>query len=311
MAVIGVGTWGKNHAATYKLLPMAHLIAVCDINRRRAENAAKQFDATPYVDVCEVLKREDVRAVSICTSWSDLGKTALQALEAGKHVLVEKPMAASVEEAQKIQETAKQRGLVLTVGFLMRFVPAVQYIKKREKEIFNCFTRLESRRTSGGPDNADSRVGVIRDLAVHDIDLARYLFNDEPIRVYARVGRMEAIDHVEIELIFNNEKKAFIESSWIVGPRNRTLTVIGTKCRASLDFSSQQLIVENLGATVQPDCVYQDPLELELEDFVSCIIHQRQPLLSGVDGIRTLQIVDATIESSRRGKAVDMNNFHI
>ncbi|MCW3992984.1 MAG: Gfo/Idh/MocA family oxidoreductase, partial [Candidatus Bathyarchaeota archaeon] len=133
VAVIGTGFWGRNQARVYKELDETELLAVCDINAERAKAVAKQFGAKPYTNLGRMLKRKDIRAISICTWSTNLAKQALKALKAEKHVLVEKPMATNVKQAEKLQETAEKQDLHLTVGFLMRFIPGVQHIKKAIK----------------------------------------------------------------------------------------------------------------------------------------------------------------------------------
>lgn len=168
VAVIGAGRWGRNHVQTLRELEaIVGLLAVYDIKLKKAADVASEFGAMPFDDIDAMLKRDDIGAAMICTSWSNLGKEARRALEANKHVLVEKPMASTIEEAMKILEIARQSGLVLTVGFLSRFIPAVQYLKKTEISTFGEFTSLISKRCSGGSaGTTDTEMGVIRDLAI-------------------------------------------------------------------------------------------------------------------------------------------------
>ena len=130
VAVIGTGFWGRNHTRIFKESEETELIAVCDADAKRANAVAKQFSAKSYTNAGKMLKRKDIEAVSICTWSTSLAKEALKALKAGKHVLVEKPMATNVKQAEKLLETTEKEGLHLTVGFLMRFIPGVRHIKK-------------------------------------------------------------------------------------------------------------------------------------------------------------------------------------
>src|SRR4030065_2160042 len=130
VAVVGTGFWGKNHARVYKKLQSTELVAICDANAERAKSIAAQFGVKAYTNSARMLKNEAIEAVSICTWSTSLAKEALKALNAGKHVLVEKPMATHVKQAEKLIETAKQKRLHLTVGFLMRFIPGLQQIRK-------------------------------------------------------------------------------------------------------------------------------------------------------------------------------------
>ena len=130
VAVIGTGQWGKNHARVYKELPSTELLAVCDVNAERAQAMAKQYGVKAYVDSTEMLKDKTIEAVNVCTWSTLLAQEAMKALNAGKHVLVEKPMATTPEQAKLLVETAKKNGLHLSVGFLMRFIPGLQHIRQ-------------------------------------------------------------------------------------------------------------------------------------------------------------------------------------
>lgn len=143
--------------------------------------------------------------------------------------------------------------------------------------------------------------------------MARYLFNDDPISVRAETSRMKhgrIDDHAKLELQFNHDKKALIESSWILGARPRTMKTIGTNCAAELDFVSQQLTVGNPGSVLQQDFAFEKPLKLELQAFISCIVEKKNPLITGADGIKALDIAEAALESSKKGKFITPK-FHI
>ncbi|MEM3941404.1 MAG: Gfo/Idh/MocA family oxidoreductase, partial [Candidatus Bathyarchaeia archaeon] len=160
VAVIGAGFWGRNHARVFKELDCAELVAVCDINNEKAKSVAKQFGVKAYSNVGKMLKRSDIEAVSVCTWSTSLAREALRALKAGKHVLVEKPMAANSKQAETLIKTAESEKLHLTVGFLMRFIPGVQltksYIENRKIGDIVCAT---SKRVSQWPERIGD-VGV-------------------------------------------------------------------------------------------------------------------------------------------------------
>lgn len=130
VAVIGTGQWGKNHARVYKELPSTELVAICDVNSERAKAMAAQYGVKAYSDSTQMLKDKSIEAVNVCTWSTILVKEALKALNAGKHVLVEKPMATNPQQAEKLVQTAQENDLHLTVGFLMRFIPGLQTIRQ-------------------------------------------------------------------------------------------------------------------------------------------------------------------------------------
>jgi UDP-N-acetylglucosamine 3-dehydrogenase len=309
VAVIGTGFWGRNHARVFKELEETELLAVCDVNAERAKNVAKQFSVRAYTNIGKLLKRKDIEAVSMCVWSLNLAKETLKALKAGKHVLVEKPMATHVKQAEKLLETAKEEKLHLTVGFLMRFIPGIQHMKNaiEDKTIGNlvCAT---AKRVSEWPERIGD-VGVVKDTAIHDIDIIRYLFDEEPIAVYAKTGSMKHKkfeDYVQIMLTFEGGKSAFIESNWLTPYKTRTLVVTGSKAIMKLDYITQELTIEDAKETIQPRYPWQEPLKLELKHFANCILKKEKPLITGMDGLKALQIAEAALKSSAIGKAVKL-----
>jgi UDP-N-acetylglucosamine 3-dehydrogenase len=309
VAVIGTGFWGRNHARVFKELEETELLAVCDINAERAKNVAKQFGVRAYTSMGKLLKRKDVEAVSNCVWSLNLAKETLKALKAGKHVLVEKPMATNVKQAEKLLETAEEEGLHLSVGFLMRFIPGIQHMKNaiEDKTIGNlvCAT---AKRVSEWPERIGD-VGVVKDTAIHDIDIIRYLFGEEPIAVYAKTGSMKYKkfeDYAQIMLTFEGGKSAFIESNWLTPYKTRTLVVTGSKAIMKLDYITQELTIEDAKKTIQPRYPWQEPLKLELQHFANCILKKEKPLITGTDGLKALQIAEAALKSSATGRAVKL-----
>jgi UDP-N-acetylglucosamine 3-dehydrogenase len=309
VAVIGTGFWGRNHARVFKELEETELIAVCDINAERAKNVAKQFGVRAYTSMGKLLRSKDIEAVSICVWSLNLAKEALKALRTGKHVLVEKPMATNVKQAQKLLETAEGEGLHLTVGFLMRFIPGIKHMKNaiEDKAVGNlvCAT---AKRVSEWPERIGD-VGVVKDTAIHDIDVMRYLFGEEPIAVYAKTGSMKYKkfeDYAQIMLTFEGGKSAFIESNWLTPYKTRTLVVTGSKAIMKLDYITQELTIEDAKETLQPRYPWREPLKLELQHFANCILKKEKPLITGMDGLKALQIAEAALKSSATGRMVKL-----
>jgi UDP-N-acetylglucosamine 3-dehydrogenase len=309
VAVIGTGFWGRNHARIFKELEETELLAVCDINAERAKNVAKQFNVKAYTSIGKMLHRKDIEAVSICTWSTNLAKEALTALKAEKHVLVEKPMAPNVKQAEKLLETTEEKGLHLTVGFLMRFIPGIQHIKEAiENKTIGNLVCTTAKRVSEWPERIGD-VGVVKDTAIHDIDITRYLFGEEPIAVYARTGNMKHKkfeDYAQIMLTFESGKSAFIESNWLTPYKTRTLVVTGSKAIMKLDYITQELTIEDAKETMQPRYLWQEPLKLELQRFANCILKKSKPLITGMDGVKALQIAEAVLKSSATCRVVKL-----
>jgi UDP-N-acetylglucosamine 3-dehydrogenase len=306
-AVIGTGFWGKNHARVYKELAETELLAICDIDAERASNVAKQFGVTPYTSVEKMLKSEDIEAVSVCTWSTSLAREATKAVRNGKHVLVEKPMAASTKQAEKLHDAAEKMGVHLTVGFLMRFIPGLQRMKKAvEDKAIGELVCATAKRVSQWPERIGD-VGVVKDTAIHDIDVMLYLFNEDPIAVYAKTGNMrhkKFEDYAQIMLTFKGGKSAFIESNWLTPYKTRILIATGSEAIMRLDYITQELTVEDAKETVQPRYQIQEPLKLELQHFVNCILKKEKPLITGLDGLKALRIAESAIKSSSTDKII-------
>lgn len=307
VAVIGAGFWGKNHARVLKELEETELVAVCDKDGERAKAVAKQFVVEAYNNVGKMLMRNDVEAVTVCTWSTSLAKEALKALKAGKHVLVEKPMAANSKQAEKLLNTAEKEGLHLTVGFLMRFIPGIQFIKTSiENRTIGQLVCATAKRVSQWPERIGD-VGVVKDLAIHDIDVTRYLFQGDPIAVYAKTGNKKHKkfeDYAHIMLTFEGDKNAFIESNWLTPYKTRILVVTGSEAVAKLDYITQELTIESAKETVQPRIPWQEPLKLELQHFVNCILGKEKPIVTGMDGLKAIRIAEAALKSSKTSRVV-------
>jgi UDP-N-acetylglucosamine 3-dehydrogenase len=309
VAVIGTGQWGKNHARVYQELPSTELIAVCDVNPERAKAMAMQYGVKAYTDSTKMLKDKNIEAVNICTWSTILAKEALKALRAGKHVLVEKPMATNPKQAEKLVQTAQENGLHLTVGFLMRFIPGLQNIRQSvEDRKIGDLVCATAKRVSQWPERIGD-VGVVKDTAIHDIDVMRFISKEDPTSVYAKMGSMRIKkfeDYVQIMLTYKDGKSAFIECNWLTPYKTRTLTVTGSDAIMRLDYITQDLWIEQQKETVQPRLPFQEPLKMELQHFAECIVEKKKPIVTGEDGVKALYVATAAIQSSAKNRAVQL-----
>ena len=309
VAVIGTGQWGKNHARVYKELPSTELIAVCDVNAERAKAMAEQYGVKAYSDSTEMLKNKDIQAVNVCTWSTILHQEAMKSLNAGRHVLVEKPMSTTPEQARELVKTAQENDLHLTVGFLMRFIPGLQLIRQNvENKKIGELVSITAKRVSQWPERIGD-VGVVKDTAIHDIDVMRFISKQDPISVYAKMGskRIQKFeDYAQIMLTYENGETAFIESNWLTPYKTRTLTATGTEAIMKLDYNTQELSVEEKTQTIQPRLAFQEPLKAELQHFVDCINKTTKPIVTGEDGVKALEIATAAMQSSAKNMAVKL-----
>jgi len=304
IAVIGTGGWGKNHVRV--LSELGALVAVCDMDKARASSFADKYRVNGYTGVDELLLKERLDGVTICTPASTHFAVATKVLKAGVNAFVEKPMTSTVKEAQDLIAEAEKAKKILTVGFIERFNPAITELKKMigsgalGRPILFEYHR-ENRR---GENIVD--VGVVKDASVHDIDTARWLFGEEPKTVYARVGRVmgENEDFAAILLGFSGERTAFITTNWVTPSRVRELSAVCEKAVATVDFISQEVQIHDETGTKVPKHVFQEPLMLELKEFVAAITEKRQPLVTGKDGLMVTKIAEAVLASSKTSSPI-------
>ena len=306
VGVIGCGFWGKNHARIYNDLDTAELVAVSDLNEQSACSLGERYGADHYGNVGALLKRNDVEMVSICTPTVTHADIALAAMEAGKHVLVEKPMTSTVAEAESLIAAAEKAGVKLTVGFVERFNPGVIEALRlvREGKIGDIIL-ARAHRVSRYPLRI-SDVGVVKDLAIHDADIVRQLFGEEPETVYATAGNLvhSFEDYANIVLRFPGNRSAFIETNWLTPHKIRRLILTGSEGLITVEFITQEVTVEDDEGRYQPYLEPREPLTLELESFVEAILEDKPPAVSGEDGLKALRICEAALESARIGKPV-------
>jgi UDP-N-acetylglucosamine 3-dehydrogenase len=309
VAVIGVGFWGRNHVRVYNELQETELIAVCDVNKERVLPLAESFEVEAYTDSRELLKRKDLDAVSICTWTTAHSEEAIKALKMGKHLLVEKPLASTIREAKRIVKLAEKKEKNLMVGFIERFNPGVQHVKETvDKGEIGTPVSATVRRVSQWPERIGD-VGVVKDYAIHDIDIMRYIFAGDPVAVYARAGRLrhkKYEDYVQIMLTFEKNRSAFLESNWLTPYKVRKLIVTGSKAIISLDFITQGITVDSSKQTLIPRYPWKEPLKLELQHFANSIIHNEEPRVNGVDGLKALIITEAALQSAEKNQTIKL-----
>jgi UDP-N-acetylglucosamine 3-dehydrogenase len=306
VGVVGTGGWGKNHVRV--LNELQSLAAICDMNKERAEQFSKSFHVPAYLSLEDMLKKEKLDAVTVCTPASTHFDIASKALDAGLHTFVEKPMTTTLKDGEALIEAAKAANRSLTVGFIERFNPPITALKqmiaegKMGEPILLEFHR-ENRRGANISD-----VGIVKDASVHDIDTACWLFGEAPKVIYARVGVMhvplEHEDFATILLGFSGQKTAFLVTNWITPNRVRTLSAVFSGGVVDVDFVSQQTSIHEGEATTVPTRAYQEPLMLELREFVNAIREKRQPLVTGRDGLNAIRVAEAALASSAAGTPI-------
>jgi len=308
VAVIGTGFWGKNQARVLAQLDQTELVYVCDMDGARARAVGAEFHVPYLTNTAEVFARNDVDAVTICTPTITHKEVATQALRAGKHTLVEKPMTSTVAEARELVAVAKERGLRLMPGHIERFNPAVDYLRSLlDDNKIGTVTLFHARRVGRWPERIGD-VGVVRDTAIHDVDLARYIFRDEVQSVHAKIGsiRHTKEDYAEIMLEFKKGGTAFIDANWLTPRKTRTLIVTGSEAIVQLDYISQEITVEDSKQSMKPNLEKQEPLRLELTHFAESTLNGKPFKVNGEDGLRAVEICEVVLQSGMSGQTVPL-----
>ncbi|GKS67085.1 oxidoreductase [Nitrosarchaeum sp.] len=301
IAQIGTGGWGKNH--TRILSQLGVLSAVCDINAERSKEYGEKYSVNHYSSLDDLIKFGEFDGVFIVTPTSTHTEIAIKLLEAKKHVFVEKPMTYKSEDGQKILDIAKKNNLVLTCGYIERFNPAVDNVKKFVKEKkYGELVMLEFHRENRMPLHIKD-VGIIYDTSVHDIDTANWLFDDMPHVVFARAGRInhEHEDFASIMLGYKNDRVAIISSNWITPKKVRTFTAVCTDAIITSDFISQEIKIEKKEETEIPRNEKQEPLLLEIQSFLGAIEGKNDLVVKSQQAVNVTKIAEAALLSSQKG----------
>jgi predicted dehydrogenase len=294
VAAIGVGHLGRHHARILSSLPGATLVGVVDVKPDRAAEIAESFHTTPFTDYHDLLGRVD--AVSIAVPTQAHLEVAAPFLDRGVPVLVEKPLARSTEEADQMIALAAARGTVLAVGHTERFNPAVAVAARHlQNPRF-----VEVHRLGTFPERSLD-IDVVFDLMIHDLDIVLSLVGGpvasvEAVGVPVLTGR---VDIANARLRFENGCIANITASRISRDRVRKIRFFQPDAYLSIDYAAQEFEMYRLvrGQAVRPeieggkiDVAREEPLVRELTDFLDAVRTGRQPLVTGQDGRRALEL---------------------
>ncbi|BDZ67806.1 Gfo/Idh/MocA family protein [Methanobacterium ferruginis] len=310
VGVVGVGAMGHNHVRVYTRLKNANLLAVSDLMKGTLAEVSKKYNTVGFVDYDNVLKMPEIDAVSVCVPTTYHYEVVMSAIEQGKHVLVEKPIAFTLKEAKKMVRAARKEGVKLATGHVERFNPAVLEAKKLLREnIIGEVVSVSAKRVGPFPPRIKD-VGVTIDLAIHEVDVMAYLMDSPVSKVYAHVGsrleKCEYEDHAEIMMEFYNGAVGMLEVNWLTPYKKRQLEVTGIDGIISLDYIDQT--VEVFGKNARNVRVpHHEPLMEELDSFLNAIIMDEKPKITGEDGIHALKTVLASMKSAKEKVPVQID----
>jgi len=309
--VIGVGNMGRHHARNYYEIPGITLVAVADSDPKVVKGIADKFKVRAYTDYHQMLEKEKLDIVSIAVPTGLHRKVALDCIAKGIHILIEKPIAATVAEAKEIVAKARKKGFKFTVGHIERFNPAVLKLKEMiEAGRLGDIVTIATFRLGPTPTRIRD-ANVVIDIAVHDIDIMNWFFGKLPEKVTARGGNAlhrTQEDHVEAFLNYG-QGTGLLVANWITPLKVRRLTVSGKKAYVELNYITQELdfyatnimpIYDDFGDFLIKFGETQDkkvisvkniePLRAEIMAFIDCIKKNCRPMVTAREAIEALDI---------------------
>jgi len=329
-AVVGLGSMGTNHARVYAESEGVDLVAVADIDVRRLAAFVRGRTCRPYSDFGRLLDAERPDLVSIAVPTRMHLPLALMALERGVATLVEKPLAADVEDGCRLRDAAAQAGVLLMVGHIERFNPAVAELRRRVAagDLGRVF-QVHARRVGPFPQRVRD-VGVVHDLAPHDIDVMRFVLGAEVVRVQAEIQSRISTDQEDMLsglLRFDNGAVGVLDVNWLTPAKIRELSVLGERGMFVVDYLTNELrFYENAwreqgqlawpalavltgvseGGMERPRVDKREPLQVEIEAFVAAVRTGGPSPVPAEDGLAAMVVADALVESGRSGRAVEL-----
>ncbi len=294
VGVVGVGYLGRHHARVFSELDDVRLAGIVDVDGGRAKEIAEKYGCNAYLDYRELLRKVD--ALSIVTPTTAHYEIARECIRAGKDVLIEKPITATLEEADGLVEESAKAGVIVQVGHLERFNPAVLTVFP----LIDSPRFFEAERLSPYLGRGTD-VDITLDLMIHDIDIILALLSHQGKGVgvkdtKAAVAKVltNTIDVAKVWLEFNNGAQALMTASRLSLERSRKLKIFQKESYLLLDY--QDMTIRKFykkGAEIVHDSIAvekKEPLREELRDFVDCVIKRRTPVVSAVEGRNALRI---------------------
>jgi predicted dehydrogenase len=324
-AVIGVGSIGQNHARVYRNIEGVTLVGVADANPQAAARVGTRENVPHYTDPLKLLDEQKPDLVSISVPTSLHFDVAEKVIERGIHTLIEKPITTTIEQGETLLALAKKKGVIVAVGHIERFNPAVMELRRRLRSgMAGRIYTIHTQRLSPYPSRIQD-AGVVIDLASHDIDLMRYLVGEPILRLYGET--MSSINSDREDLFnglmrFKNGTLGVLDVNWMTPTKIRSLTVTAARGFLECDLLSQQLhFYENETAPSQWDTLSilrgvsegnvlgiriprHEPLAAELTDVVQAVRDGRPPTVTGEEGLETLRVALEFVRSGGEGRLV-------
>ena len=326
-AVVGLGMMGERHARIWAELPQTELVSVVDLIPERSQALAARRGVEAAASWQELVTDPRVQIVSVCTDDQSHRDPCVAAAEAGKHILVEKPLATSLEDADAILQAADKAGVKLMVGHVVRFDPRYAVAKQAMEdgeigEVIQVFARRNNIVASGR--RIAPRTSVAYFLGVHDIDIIRWLVGSEIVRVHAEsaskvLADVGAEDSIFTLMKFANGAVGCLETCWVIpegvpNTLDARLEIVGTKGRVAVRVGDESLDVASSDRARRPDIAYgpvmlgqqHGALRTQLEHFAACVLQDEDPLVSNADARAAVAVADAIHRSLASGQPVTL-----
>ena len=327
VGLIGLGSMGRNHLRILSSMPGARLVAVADPDRDALDGATAGSGAQGFAEPMALLGEADLDAVVIASPTTTHVALALAAIERGVATLVEKPLAATPEEAAAIVDAARSRGVPLQVGHVERFNPAVLELGRllHEGHWLSSVYAITSRRA--GPFPARIRdVGVTVDLATHDVDILSWIAGERPVRVFAETAQRIHADHEDLLfglMSFPSGTVAMLDVDWLTPAKRRQLAVVGEEGMFELDYLTQRLTFTRASDMTNPRLIggyaptfagevvdlpvsNEEPLAVELAAFLGVVRDGGRPIVDGEDGRWAVVLAHALLTAAREQRTVEL-----
>ena len=297
IGLIGLGGWGKNHVRVLNELKV--LSGICDVNNVTLEYYSKKYKINGYTSVNELIHNEKLDGIVVATPVKTHYKIASNIITNKLPIFIEKPITDNYIEAKKLIELSKINNVKVMMGYIERFNPVLIELKAildrddGQNPILINFNRLNK------IDEKLIDVGIIMDTAVHDIDLARWLFKSEPKMIFAQTRKVQSEkDNLSfIQMEFKNKGIALITSSWISKNKMRKLELLNNNSTIDVDYIKQTININNNQISIEGE----EPLLNEIKHFISSLKNNTKPKVTIEDGVKTTRIAEAATISSKTG----------
>lgn len=327
-AVIGVGSMGVNHARVNWELPGVDLVGVSDTNEALVTAVARKYNTRGYTDYCTLLDELQPDAVTLAVPTLYHRDVALEVIERGIHLLIEKPIAFDVDEGREIIAAAQRKGVKLMIGHIERFNPAIVALKQQiaDGKLGRIF-QMDAHRQGPFPRRI-ADVGVVIDLAVHDLDIMRYVSQQDVVRIYAETEKHIHSKHEDLLtglVRMSGGAIGTLTINWLTPTKIREFLVTGAEGMFRVDLLSQDLYFFENSVTHSSEwetlrilrgvsegqmtrfvIPKKEPLRAEQEAFLEAVANDTAVPITGEDGLKALELAKALVASGAEHRSLSL-----